>query len=147
MGFPWASQSISRHIFLSTKQRVLNAFLTPVGISETCQSLRSVTGHDSGPTWFAVLTWSWFTPVKSSVLFGIVLWNSLAKGKHPLPLLYLKEEMSPLLAFLFHHRLWRCCSSVLLSSAPPFGFSSGTVPKCCPASCLIHAGLCLEEET
>lgn len=147
MGFLWASQGTSRHISQSTKQRVLNALWTPVGISEKCQSLRSVTGHNSGPTGFAVLTWSWFTPVKSSVLFGIVLWSSLSKGRCPSLLLYLREEMSPLLASLFYHRLWRCCSSLPLAGLHHLAFFSGTVPKCCLASCLIHAGLCFEEET
>lgn len=115
VGLLWASQGTSRHISLSTKQRLLNAFLTPVGIIKECQPMRAVTGHNSGPTRFARQTWSWFTPAKSSVLSGMVLWNSLSKGRRPSLLLYLREEMSPVLACLFHHRLWRCCSSLLLA--------------------------------
>lgn len=101
VGFLWASQGTSRHISLSTKQRLLNDFLTLVGISKECQPLRAVTGHNSGPTRFARQTWSWFTPAKSSVLSGMVLWNSLSKGRCPLLLLYLREEISPVLAFSF----------------------------------------------
>lgn len=54
------------------------------GISEECQSLRSVTGHNSGPTRFAGLTWSWFTPVKSSSFWEGFM-EQLVRGKVSIP--------------------------------------------------------------
>lgn len=66
------------------KTKTVECFLYTSGISEECQSLRSVTGHNSGPTWFAGLTWSWFTPVKSSSFWEGFM-EQLVRGKVSIP--------------------------------------------------------------